>query len=180
MHRLEIQALADGEIAGVIPRDPIAHGELTKEEITRCEKDEKALLKMIKSSLPKPKQRSKGPKYTPVAKRALKPDAISWLLKHHPELSDAQITKLIGTTKNTINSLRERTHANQANLQPRNPVELGICSWAELNEACQKGIKAGRTPVKSEKEKEIPTEDTMMENFDFSNFLDTSTKTSGG
>lgn len=172
MHRLEIQAIADGEVAAVIPRDPIAHGEITQEELDRCEKSDKATLKMAKSDLPQPKQRSKGPKYTPVAKRALKPDAISWLLKHHPELNDAQITKLIGTTKNTINSIRERTHANMSNLNPRSPVEMDLCSWTELRAACEKGIKAGRKPlevVKAPEEEKI--EEDPMANFDFSNFM---------
>lgn len=134
LHALEVQAIADGEVAtGLQGLDPMLNGQLTREEIARCEADSAARLKLIKPSIPMPSARAKGARYTPVAKRADKPDAIAWLLRHHPELSDVQITRLIGTTKNTINQVRERKHWNSANIRPRDPMELGLCSRAELD-----------------------------------------------
>ena len=125
LHELEVQAIADGEVAvGIVGVDPIANGQLSREEIERCEADPTARLKMSKSDIPQPVARQKGPRYTPVSKRADKPDAIAWLLRHQPDLSDAQIGRLIGTTKPTINAVRDRTHWNSANLQPRSPVGL--------------------------------------------------------
>ncbi|WP_142849841.1 DUF1013 domain-containing protein [Telmatospirillum sp. J64-1] len=131
MHSLEVQAIADGEVAtGIVGLDPVASGQLTQEEIARCEKDENARLRLIASEISQPK--SKGARYTPVSKRQDRPDAIAWLLKHHPELTDAQICKLIGTTKPTILAVRDRTHWNAANIKPRNPVTLGLCTEADL------------------------------------------------
>lgn len=133
MHSLEVQAIADGEVAtGIVGQDPIANGQLTKAEIERCEKNDSASLKLSISDIPRPQQRAKGARYTPVSKRHDRPDAIAWLLKHHPELSDAQIQKLLGTTKPTINAVRDRTHWNAANIKPRNPVTLGLCTEADL------------------------------------------------
>jgi hypothetical protein len=181
LHQVEIQALADGEIGrGIQGRDPVKNRELTSEEIRRCEQDESASLQMMKTDLPKVKIRSKGPKYTPVAKRGEKPDAILYLLKNHPELSDAQITKLVGTTKNTIESIRNKTHSNMANLKARNPTELGLCSYEELNEASRKSLKAqGRDPdaeqqarqEEAEAQKVDESTETGSAGFDFSNFL---------
>jgi hypothetical protein len=135
MHSLEVQAIADGEVAvGIVGLDPVANGQLTREEIERCEKDENAYLRM--SSIPDlALQKAKGARYTPVSKRQDKPDAIAWLLKHHPELSDAQLCKLIGTTKDTIAKVRDRSHWNAANIKPRNPVTLGLCSEPDLEKA---------------------------------------------
>jgi hypothetical protein len=136
-----VEAIADGEGAGrILPLDPIANGQLTREEIQRCEKDPNAQLQIVSKDLPKPVARAKGPRYTPVAKRVEKPDGVAWILKFHPEISDAQISKLLGTTKNTINSIRERTHANMTNIRPRDPVLLGLCRQDELNNAI---LKAG-------------------------------------
>ena len=110
LHRLEVQGIADGEVAiGIQGIDPIANSQLTRDEIERCEKDSSARLKMLKLDLPEPSKRTKGPRYTPVAKRQDKPDAIAWLLRHHPELKESQIAKLIGTTKTTIQA-GERAH----------------------------------------------------------------------
>jgi hypothetical protein len=134
MHELEVQAIADGEVAaGIVGADPIGNGQLTREEIQRGEADPAVTLKLASNDRPMPVSRPKGPRYTPVAKRQDRPDAIAWLLKNHPELSDAQITKLIGTTKATINAIRERTHWNAQNLKPRDPVTLGLCSMADLH-----------------------------------------------
>ncbi len=131
MHLLEIQAIANGEVAsGIIGLDPTANGQLTREEISRCEASEAARLKLSQSEIQE--TRSKGARYTPVSKRQDRPDAISWLIKHHPYLSDVQICNLIGTTKPTILAVRERTHWNTVNIKPRNPVTLGLCTEADL------------------------------------------------
>lgn len=152
LHELEIQALADGEVgSGMVGSNPVLHHELTSDEIKRCEDDSTARLQMLKSNLPSPKSRSKGPKYTPISKRGDKPDAIAFLLKNNPELADSQIVKLIGTTKNTINAVRERTHADMANIKAKDPVILGLCSQTELNAAIEKAHKkAGTSPKKDD------------------------------
>ena len=142
LHRLEVQGIADGEVAiGIQGIDPIANSQLTRDEIERCEKDPKARLKMLKLDLPEPAKRTKGPRYTPVAKRQDKPDAIAWLLRHHPELKESQIAKLIGTTKTTIQAVNERTHGNSPNIRPRDPVLLGLCAQSELNAAVDRARK---------------------------------------
>lgn len=136
LHELEVQAIADGEVAiGMVGMDPIANGQITQAELDRCQADPAARLQLAKRDIPMPSSRPKGPRYTPVAKRGDKPDAIAWLLKAHPELSDAAICRLIGTTKPTIAAVRDRTHWNAPNIKARHPVELGLCTSAELNEA---------------------------------------------
>ncbi|HKY94622.1 MAG TPA: cell cycle transcriptional regulator TrcR, partial [Kiloniellales bacterium] len=136
LHPLEVQGIADGEVAkGIQGLDPTLNNQLTKEEIERCEADPTARLNMKKVDLPQPVKRTKGPRYTPVAKRQDKPDGVAYLLRHFPELKDAQISKLIGTTKATILAIRERTHWNSPNIRPRDPVLLGLCSQTELNAA---------------------------------------------
>lgn len=133
MHSLEVQAIADGEVAaGMQGRDPIAAGELTQAEIDRCAGDPGLRLRTADKRIPIPQPRSKGARYTPVAKRQDRPDAIAWLLKNYPELSDGQVCKLIGTTKPTIDKVRDRTHWNAPNIKPRNPVSLGLCGEVEL------------------------------------------------
>lgn len=133
MHTLEIQAIADGDVAiGMQGRDPIAAGELTQQEIDRCSADPDRRLRPADTQIPLPEARPKGARYTPVSKRQDRPDAIAWLLKNYPELSDAQLCKLIGTTKPTIDKVRDRTHWNAANIKARNPVSLGLCSEADL------------------------------------------------
>ena len=120
LHPLEVQGIADDEVAiGIQGQDPIGSNELTRAEIERCEANIRAKLRRSKSDLPQPKRRTKGPRYTPVAKRQDKPDAIAWLLRHHPELKDSQIVKLVGTTKNTIQAVRDRSHWNTPNIRPR-------------------------------------------------------------
>lgn len=134
LHVLEVQGVADGEVAvGIVGLDPIANGQLSREEITRCEADPAARL-CVRETEVRTAPRGKGPRYTPVSKRGERPDAIAWLLKYMPELSDSQIAKLVGTTKPTIESVRSRTHWNISNIQPRDPVLLGICGQAELEE----------------------------------------------
>ena len=133
MHELEIKAIADGEVAiGIVGVSPVAGGQLSQEELEKAEKDPKVRLKINKTDIPLPKARSKGARYTPVSKRQDRPDAIAWLLKHHPELTDAQISRLIGTTKPTILSVRDRSHWNAQNIKPQNPVTLGLCTEPEL------------------------------------------------
>ena len=141
-HPLEVQGIADGEVAqGMLGLDPTVNGQLTKEEIARCEADKNERLRMSKATIPLPATRTKGPRYTPVAKRQDKPDAVAWLIRHHPELTDAQISKLIGTTKQTIAAVRDRSHWNFPNLRPRDPVLLGLCTQGDLNAAVLKGRK---------------------------------------
>lgn len=142
MHPLEVQGIADGEVAiSIIGQDPIAASQLTREEIERCEKDPKQKLELsakAKELLATRSKKPKGSRYTPVARRQDKPDAIAWLIKHCPELTDAQISRLIGTTKNTINSIRNKTHWNWGNLTPRDPVLLGLCTQTDLDKVLKK------------------------------------------
>lgn len=139
LHPLEIQALADGEVnAGIMGASPLLNGELTTEEIARCEKTSNARLKMTKTDLPKPRARSKGPRYTPVTKRAEKPNAIAHLIKKFPDLADVQIVRLIGSTKPTVASIRNKTHPQSSTLKPVDPVSIGLCTALELEKAVQK------------------------------------------
>ena len=160
MHELEIQAIADGEVAlGIVGANPITNGELIEDEIKRCEQKPNSKLKISKSNLPKPKVRSKGARYTPVSKRQERPDAISWVLKNHPELTDSQGCKLLRTTKQTIISVKDKTHWNSSNITPQNPVILGLCSESELQKAVGIAIK------KSQKiQKNTILENTQIEN----------------
>lgn len=133
MHALEVQAIADGEVAiGMQGRDPIAASELTQEEIDRCSGNPSAVLRPLERRIPLPEARQKGARYTPVAKRQDRPDAIAWIIKNYPELAEAQICRLLGTTKATIDKIRDRTHWNSPNIKARNPVALGLCSESEL------------------------------------------------
>ena len=139
LHQLEIQAIADGEVANQMQGlDPVANGQTTAEEIERCQADPEARLKLSVQAMPPQVVKHKGPRYTPIAKRQDKPDAIAFLLKSHPELSDAQISKLIGTTKPTIAAVRDRTHWNSPNIKPRHPVGLGLCTLDELEDAVRR------------------------------------------
>ncbi|MCB9996457.1 MAG: DUF1013 domain-containing protein [Rhodospirillales bacterium] len=185
LHAIEVQALADEDVGrGIVGRNPVEHGEVAQTELDKAEKDENYIMKLSKNDLPAVKMRAKGPKYTPVSKRGDKPDAIAYLLKHHPEISDAQISKLVGTTKPTIASVRDRSHPNTPNLRPRHPVDLGLCTYAELEAASKKGLKAqGKNDeeIQAHKEKilsnqeekplEAPEEKDPMAGFDFSNFM---------
>ena len=151
MHALEVQAVADGEVAvGIHGLDPIVSGQLTSEEIERCQTDPDARLTLSKPNIPLPKNRHRGARYTPISKRQDRPDAIAWLLKHYPELSDANVAKLIGTTKDTIIKVRDKTHWNSQNIKPRNPVGLDLCSEEDLEKAVAIArAKAGTTPRRS-------------------------------
>lgn len=135
LHPLEIKGIADGDVAvGMKGLDPVQAGQLSREEIERAESDENYRLKLLEPKVRMPElKRTKGPRYTPVSKRQDRPNAIQWLLKNHPELKDAQIIRLVGTTKSTIQSVRERTHWNAGNLSPLDPVTLGLCSQMDLD-----------------------------------------------
>ena len=135
MHPLEVRAIADGDAAqGIKGMDPISTGQLTRDEIEKGEKDPNYRLKIAESKVTLPPQaKKKGPRYTPVSRRHERPSAILWLVRNHPELKDAQIMRLVGTTKTTIASVRDRTHWNASTLTPMDPVTLGLCSQIDLD-----------------------------------------------
>jgi hypothetical protein len=155
MHPLEVQGIADGEVAiGIVGMDPVANGQLTREEIARVEADKSTRLKMVENALPLPVVHGKGAKYTPVSKRQDRPNAIAWLVRHHPELTDAQISRLVGTTKSTIEKIRDRSHWDMANIKPQNPVSLGLCTQQDLEDAIDKAHRAAlRTKQNEERAK---------------------------
>ncbi len=140
LHILEVQAMADDLASSKYTgRDPVRSGELTMAEIEKGQADPAYALKMQKA--PVTVNRTKGPRYTPVSKRQDKPDGIAWILRSHPEISDAQIGKLIGTTRNTISAIRDRSHWNITNIQAKDPVTLGLCSQRELDAIVAKAAK---------------------------------------
>ncbi len=136
LHPLEVQGIADGEVAqGIRGLDPVTNGQLVRTEIEKAEKD--SAYRMALAAPPadvKPAKRTSGPRYTPVSRRQDRPDAVAWILRNHPEVADPQIAKLLGTTKPTIQSIRDRSHWNSANITPRDPVTLGLCTQIELDE----------------------------------------------
>ena len=156
MHELEIAGVADGEVAvGIKGFDPIANNQLTPEDIQRCEADPVARLTLLKRELAPPLKR-RGPRYTPVSKRQDRPSAIAWLVRYHPEMEDSQIGKLVGTTKPTIQSIRNRSHWNISAIQPVDPVALGLCKQLDLDAAVMKAAakKAkAKEPVPSAEER---------------------------
>lgn len=159
LHHLEVKGIADGDVAqsmrGV---DPVARGELARDEIKKGEANPKyklqAIEHKIESKVPQPKR--KGARYTPISRRGDRPNAIAWFLFHHKEVSDAQISKIIGTTKSTINSVRDRSHWNSANIKPVDPVTLGLCSQIELDELISKASEK-RRKMEAEMERDGPS-----------------------
>jgi hypothetical protein len=143
MHPLEVRAIADGDAAqGIKGMDPISNGQLTREEIEKGEKDSDYRLRLQESKVILPTAaKKKGPRYTPVSRRHERPSAILWLVRNHPELKDAQIIRLVGTTKSTIASVRDRTHWNATGLTPMDPVTLGLCSQLDLDFEVQRAAK---------------------------------------
>lgn len=140
LHILEVQAIADDLTATKLTgRDPVRAGELTLAEIEKGQNDPHYALQMDRA--PEAATRSKGPRYTPVSKRQDKPDGIAWIVRNHPEVTDAQIGKLIGTTRSTITAIRDRTHWNMANIVPKDPVTLGLCPQRELDAMVAKAAK---------------------------------------
>ena len=135
LHPLEVKGIADEDVAkGIKGQDPVASGQLTREQIADAEKDPKKRLKMAAPKHKMPNVRLKrAPRYTPVSKRQDKPDAVYWLIRNHPEFSDSDIIKLVGTTKATIQKIRERSHWNAQNIKAVDPVTLGLTSQLELD-----------------------------------------------
>ena len=166
MHELEIQGIADRDVAaGVKGFDPIANNQLTQDEIDLAEKDPLHKLKLKFNPAAQGEEKRRGPRYTPLSKRQDRPAAILWLVKLHPELSDAQISKLVGTTKPTIQAIRERTHWNISNIQPIDPVALGLCRQSELDAEVQKAAKKreaeGSVMSDDERRKLVSTEQSL-------------------
>ena len=166
MHELEVQGIADGEVAvGVKGFDPVANNQLTQSEIDAAEKSPLHRLKLKFNAAAQGEEKRRGPRYTPLSKRQDRPNSILWLVKFHPELSDGQIAKLVGTTKPTIQSIRERTHWNIASMQPIDPVALGLCKQSELDAAVQKAAakKAaeGQAMSDDERRKLLSTEQSL-------------------
>ncbi|MEO3413534.1 DUF1013 domain-containing protein [Roseovarius sp. CAU 1744] len=166
MHELEVQGIADGDVAaGVKGFDPIANNQLTQEEIDAAEKDPLHKLKLKYNAAAQGEEKRRGPRYTPLSKRQDRPASILWLVKFHPELADSQIARLVGTTKPTIQAIRERTHWNIANIQPIDPVALGLCKQSELDAAVQKAAakkaKEGEAMSDDERRKLLSTEQSL-------------------
>ena len=150
LHPLEVKAIADGESAqGIKGMDPIMTGQLTRDEIARAEKDPSHKLKLSEPKVRVPESKRKGPRYTPLSKRQDRPNAILWLVRNHPELKDAQISRLVGTTKSTIEQIRDRKHWNSTNLQPMDPVTLGLCSQIDLDLEVQRASSGKPAPAPS-------------------------------
>ncbi len=155
LHPLEVQAIADGEVAVQMQGlDPVANGQTTAEELDRCQADPAGRLQLSPQAIPQQFVRHKGPRYTPISKRQDKPDAIAYLVRNHPELSDAQISKLIGTTKPTIAAVRERTHWNSTNIKPRHPVSIELCTMEELDAAVARALRTKGRPAAVEADTE--------------------------
>ena len=164
MHELEVQGIADGDVAsGVKGFDPIANNQLEQIEIDRGEKDPSYKLKLKFNPAALGEEKRRGPRYTPLSKRQDRPAAILWLVKFHPELSDGQISKLVGTTKPTIQSIRERTHWNISNIQPIDPVALGLCRQSELDAAVQRAAKkTGEEPMSDDERRKLVSTSTSL------------------
>ena len=151
LHPLEVKAIADGEAAqGIKGLDPIATGQLSRDEIGRAEANPNHKLKISEPKVRVPESKRRGPRYTPVSKRQDRPNAILWLVRNHPELKDAQISRLVGTTKSTIEQIRDRTHWNSTNLAPMDPVTLGLCSQIDLDMEVEKASKGRPLPTAAE------------------------------
>jgi hypothetical protein len=166
LHPLEVQGIADGDVAtGVKGFDPIANNQLTAEEIALGIKDPKYKLRLKFNAAAVGEEKRRGPRYTPLSKRQDRPASIYWLVKFHPELSDGQVAKLVGTTKPTIQAIRERTHWNINNLDPIDPVALGLCKQSELDAAVQKAnakkAKDGSVMTDDERRKLVSTEQSL-------------------
>ena len=185
LHELEVSGIADGEVAsGIRGMDPITSNQLTKKEIKRCELDPNLKLELIVNPATIGETKRRGPRYTPLSKRQDKPTAIAWLVKFYPDLPDSQIIKLVGTTKPTIKSIREKTHASMSTLKPNSPADLGLCTYVELDEAINKALRAkGIDPEARKKEQDAEKAAALSEDkpseqhssgFDFSAFMSTS------
>lgn len=166
LHELEVQGIADGDVAtGVKGFDPVANNQLTQDEIDAAEKDPLHKLTLMFNAAAVGEEKRRGPRYTPLSKRQDRPAAILWLVKFHPELADAQISKLVGTTKPTIQAIRDRSHWNISNIQPVDPVALGLTKQSELDAAVQKAAakkaKEGNVMSDDERRKLVSTEQSL-------------------
>lgn len=176
---MSVEAIADGDMGfGIKGRNPVEFGEMSQEDLDKAQKDESFNPSRSTSILSSTPTRTKGPRYTPISKRSDKPNAIAWIVKNHPDITDPQIIKLVGTTKPTIKAVREKTHANIQNITPQNPADLGLCSWKELDAAIAKVTKQEEgTDSGSEGAQEVNTTAQDDENkdpisgFDFANFM---------
>ena len=156
LHPLEVKAIADGDSAqGIKGMDPIMTGQLTREEIAAGEKDPNHRLKLSEPKVRVPESKRKAPRYTPLSKRQDRPNAILWLVRNHPELKDAQISRLVGTTKSTIDQIRDRKHWNASNLVPMDPVTLGLCSQIDHDMEVQRASHGKQQPAQ-------PAGDTLL------------------
>ena len=170
MHELEIKGIADGEVgAGIKGLNPITNNQLSKEEIERCSNDTDLELEIIVNEIStKTEQSKKKKKYTPLSKRQDRPDAVYWLIRNHPELKDSQIARLVGSTKSTIDAIRNRTHWNMTNIRPQDPIGLGLCRQIELDEAIDKAERsmkrAQKKKEKEERERLAQANETNQEN----------------
>ena len=147
LHPLEVQGVADGDVAGgIMGVNPVQNGQLTREEIEKAEADPSYRMKVSDPKVRVAAAKRKGPRYTPISRRNERPAAIKWLLRNHPELKDAQIMRLVGTTKSTIDSVRENSHWNSANITAADPVTLGLCSQIDLDLEVKRASKGTTTP----------------------------------
>ncbi len=167
LHELEVNGIADGEVGqGIKGFDPIANNQLTQEEINLAQESPRHKLKLKHNPAADGEQKRRGPRYTPLSKRQDRPASILWLVKFHPELTDGQISKLVGTTKPTIQAMRDRTHWNIANIQPIDPVALGLCKQLELDaavaKAAAKAAKDGTVISDEERLKLVSTEQSLQ------------------
>jgi hypothetical protein len=162
-HELEVQGIADGDVAvGVKGFDPVANNQLEQSEIDQAEKNPLYKMKLKFNPAARDEEKRRGPRYTPLSKRQDRPAAILWLVKFHPELADSQIAKLVGTTKPTILTIRERTHWNIQNIQPIDPVALGLCRQSELDAAVAKAAKKQESVMTDdERRKLVSTEQSL-------------------
>ena len=146
LHPLEVQGIADGDVAGgIMGVNPIQNGQLTREEIAKAEADPNYRMKVSEPKVRVAAAKRKGPRYTPISRRNERPNAIKWLVRNHPELKDAQIMRLVGTTKSTIDAVRDGTHWNTANLTAMDPVTLGLCSQIDLDLEVKRAAKGAST-----------------------------------
>ena len=161
LHPLEVKAIADGDASqGIKGADPMLSGQLTREEVDKAEADSSYRMKILEPKVKVPEVKRRGPRYTPVSKRQDRPNAILWLVRNHAELKDAQIMRLVGTTKPTIQAIRERTHWNSATLQPTDPVTLGLCTQLELDFEVRKAAKAAPAPAEPQGARLLSAEET--------------------
>ena len=162
LHALQVKAIADGDVSGgVRGMDPIANNQLTREEIDKAQADADYRMKLSRPKTVVATKAKKSPRYTPVSKRQSRPDAIAWIVRNHPEVPDSQIGKLLGTTKTTIQAVRDRTHWNSSNITPQDPVGLGLCSQIELDAVVKKAAaKAARNAPIDASPTLKPTEET--------------------